>query len=124
MAMPMVRRFLALRLPALASLFQLFVQKADITCVMLGGCYLPVQAVAISQHVPYVVGLHQAVSDHAAIEFAVGFYDALGNGESVEFAFELGKTAMALIGLDDERVAILLNEGNLLSLSGDKGNRR
>jgi hypothetical protein len=33
-----------------------------------------VQAEAIAQYIPYVIGMNQAIGDKAAIEFAVGFY--------------------------------------------------
>ncbi|MDJ0773331.1 MAG: pentapeptide repeat-containing protein [Mastigocoleus sp. MO_167.B18] len=52
------------------------------------------QATAISQHIPYVIGMTQAIGDRAAIEFAVGFYSALGAGESIDFAYKLGCNAM------------------------------
>ena len=44
---------------------------------MLNGCYSQVQAEAIAQHIPSVIGMSQAIGDRAAIELAVGFYDAL-----------------------------------------------
>lgn len=83
---------------ALASLFSLIAQKkkTQIECVVLNGCYSSIQAEAIAQHVPYVVGMQQSVGDQAAIEFAVGFYDAVWSGESVELAFESGKVATKL----------------------------
>lgn len=93
---------------ALASLFELFAQKAKIECVVLNGCYSQRQAEAVSEYMPYVVGIKYVVSEPAAIEFAVGFYDALGSGESVEFAFESGKVAMALSTLGVEDMPILL----------------
>ena len=77
---------------------------------MLNGCYSQVQAEAIVMHVPYVIGMKDAVSDRAAIEFAVGFYDALGSGESISFAFEMGKVAMALNGTGDEEMPLLLGQ--------------
>ena len=91
---------------ALAGLFKMF--KAQVTCVVLNGCYAKAQAEAISAHIPYVIGLPNSVNDRAAIEFSVGFYDALGSGKSVEFAFELGKAAVALSGSEDEDLLVLL----------------
>lgn len=93
---------------AIAHLFELFIQKVQIECVVLNGCYSHIQAEAIAQHVPYVVGMQQAIDDKAAIEFAVGFYDAIGNGESVDFAFESGKVAMGLSSTGYTEVPILL----------------
>ncbi len=63
---------------ALAELFELFADKLE--CVVLNACYSEVQARAIAQHIPYVVGMNKAIGDRAAIDFAVGFYDALGAG--------------------------------------------
>ena len=105
---------------ALANLFKLFATKNKIDCVVLNGCYSETQAVAIAQHIPYVVGIGQSVSDRAAIEFSVGFYDALGNGETLDFAFELGKAAMAMAGTGDEEPPILLTMATAAS-SGQLG---
>ncbi|MGC1309646.1 MAG: CHAT domain-containing protein [Phormidesmis sp.] len=77
----------------LSGLFDLIAEKTQVECVVLNRCYSSAQAEAIAQHVPYVVGMQQAVGDKAAIEFSVGFYDAIWNGESVEFAFKSGKVA-------------------------------
>ena len=71
---------------ALADLFRLC--AGHIECVVLNACYSDVQAEAIAQHIPYVVGMKAAVSDDAALQFALGFYDALGAGRSVEEAFQ------------------------------------
>ena len=97
---------------ALAALFKLFSMKSAIECVMLNGCYSQVQADAIAQHIPYAIGMTQAVGDKAAIEFAVGFYDALGSGESIEFAFELGKVAMEMSGTGYSEMPSLLKKSS------------
>ena len=94
---------------ALASLFKLFSQKTQIECVVLNGCYSQAQAAEIVAHVPYVVGMKQAVGDQAAIEFAVGFYEALGNGEPIEFAFKCGKVAMELNSTGYAEMPLLLS---------------
>jgi hypothetical protein len=91
---------------ALASLFALFADQLE--CVVLNGCYSANQAQAIAQHIPFVVGLHQAIEDRAAIEFAVGFYDALGAGRPVKFAHQLGCNAVQLAGLVGDTTPILL----------------
>ena len=77
----------------LSGLFGLIAHKARVECVVLNGCYSLVQAQAIMQHVPYVIGMRYSIGDRAAIEFSVGFYDAIWNGESIEFAFKSGKVA-------------------------------
>jgi hypothetical protein len=44
---------------------------------VLNACCSATQAEAITQHIPYVVGMKRAIGDRVAIEFAIGFYDAL-----------------------------------------------
>ena len=61
------------------------------------------QAKAISKHIPFVIGMNSSVSDDAALEFAVGFYDALGAGRSIQAAFELGRNAIALKGIPEDK---------------------
>ncbi len=84
---------------ALAGLFKLFVGKLQ--CVVLNACYSESQAEAIAQHIPYVIGMSQAIDERAAIEFAVGFYDALGAGREIEFAYQFGCSAARLNGTAD-----------------------
>ena len=98
---------------ALAGLFELFADQ--ITCVVLNGCYSDVQAKAIGQHIPYVIGMNQAIGDKAAIAFAVGFYDALGAGRSIEFAYKLGCAAIRLEGIVENLTPVLLKQ----STTGD-----
>jgi hypothetical protein len=84
---------------ALAELFGLFVK--DVECVLLNACYSEVQADAIAQHIPFVIGMKADISDAAALEFAVGFYDALGAGRSIEDAFLFGRNAIAMKGIPE-----------------------
>jgi hypothetical protein len=93
---------------ALAGLFELFADK--VTCVVLNGCYSKVQAKAIAQHIPYVIGMNQAIGDKAAIAFSVGFYDALGAGRDIEFAHKLGCAAIRLEGIPEHLTPVLLKE--------------
>lgn len=97
--------------PALATLFELFSQQVE--CVLLNACYSEQQAAAIAQHIPFVVGMNQAIGDRAAIEFATSFYDALGAGETVEFAFRLGKNAVQLAGIAEEKTPVLLQKSTV-----------
>ncbi len=91
---------------ALAALFQPFAQRG-LECVVLNACYSDVQATAITQHIPYVIGMNNAISDTAAIEFSIGFYDALGAGWSYEEAFKIGKNAIAFEGVPEEMIPVL-----------------
>jgi hypothetical protein len=85
---------------ALARLFKLFTNR--VRCVVLNACYSQVQADAIRQHIDYVVGMSDAVSDAAAIKFAVGFYDALVRERSYEDAFDFGCNAIEFENLPEE----------------------
>lgn len=93
---------------ALASLFSLFSQECRLECVILNGCYSQIQAEAIAQHVPHVIGIKQSVNEQSAIDFSVGFYDALGNGKSVIFAFNNGKVAMQLREVGNRELPVML----------------
>lgn len=98
---------------ALANLFALFADPTEpnsIHCVVLNGCYSAIQAEAIAEQVPYVVGMTQAIGDRAAIDFAVGFYDALGAGRSVEFAYKLGCAAIDLAGKPESATPVLIHK--------------
>lgn len=90
---------------ALAEFFKLF--AATVECIVLNACYTEVQAKAIANHIPYVVGVDKAIGDQAAIEFAVAFYDALGAGQSVEFAYQLACNAIQVAGLGGSFTPVL-----------------
>jgi uncharacterized protein YjbI with pentapeptide repeats len=90
---------------ALTQLFELF--ATNVECVVLNACYSEVQAKAIAQHIPYVIGMNKAIGDKAAIKFATGFYSALGAGESVEFAYKLGCNVIQLDGIPEHLTPIL-----------------
>ncbi|GAB1542175.1 hypothetical protein NUACC21_48490 [Scytonema sp. NUACC21] len=96
---------------ALEGLFQLFADLVE--CVLLNGCYSKVQAEAIAQHIPYVIGISQEISDFAALEFATGFYNALAAGSSIEEAYEFGCVEISLRGLSEFLTPILVKKGEL-----------
>jgi hypothetical protein len=81
---------------ALAKLFKLFTTQVE--CVVLNACYSEVQAQAIVQYIPYVIGMNQAIGDEAARQFAQGFYRAIWANRSIEDAFALGVNAIELQG--------------------------
>ena len=83
---------------ALTDFFALFENR--IACVVINACYADVQAKAINQHIKYVIGMKQEITDRAAIAFSTGFYRALGFGRSFEDAFKFGKSAIQL-AIDD-----------------------
>jgi hypothetical protein len=83
---------------SLANLFSVF--SDTIECVVLNACYSEEQADAIVQHIPYVIGMNNAIQDETAIQFAVAFYDALASGRGgVEFAFKYACAAIEVENL-------------------------
>ena len=104
---------------ALANLFKLFSDR--VSCVLLNGCYTEDQAKIIAQHIPYVIGMKQSITDKAALDFALGFYDALGSGRSMEFAYNLGCSAIQMAGLSEHLTPILYKktESNSISAPDD-----
>jgi AAA-like domain len=103
---------------ALADLFRLFADK--LSCVVLNGCYAEVQAQAIAQHIPYVIGVPKVIGSPLA--FAVGFYDALGAGHDVEFAFKLGCAAIGMAGITEYLMPVLLKRPDLPPTSRQTSN--
>lgn len=95
---------------ALSGLFELFADRVE--CVLLNACYSAMQADVIAQHIPYVIGMTQAIGDRAAIEFAVGFYDALAAGESIEFSYRLGCSAIQMAGIPEHLTPVLKQRSN------------
>lgn len=90
---------------ALEGLFELF--SAEIECLILNACYSEVQAQAISQHIPYVIGMNKTIVDKAALAFSVGFYDALGAGKSIEFAYKFACNAIHINGMNGHLTPVL-----------------
>jgi hypothetical protein len=90
---------------ALSGFFELFAD--DVECVVLNACYSEVQAEAIADHIPYVVGMKRKIGDEAAIEFATAFYDAIGAGKSFEFAFGLARNAIQWEDLPEHLTPVL-----------------
>jgi hypothetical protein len=84
---------------ALASLFELVAEQVN--CVVLNACYSEVQAKAIAEHIPFVIGMNQAIGDRAAITFATGFYKALGAGRLFEDAYKFARVEIQLQGIPE-----------------------
>ena len=90
---------------SLAALFELF--SDFLQCVVLNACYSDVQARAITQHIPYAIGMSGAIEDRAAIIFTVAFYDALGVGRDVEFAYKNACVAIGMEGIPEAHIPVL-----------------
>ncbi|AEE53346.1 hypothetical protein [Haliscomenobacter hydrossis] len=96
---------------AVGSLFGLF--KGSIKCILLNACYSEIQAEEISKHIPFVIGMSDAIPDKAAIEFSEAFYDAIADGREVEFAFDLAVNSIELYNLGSASIPILIKNGEL-----------
>jgi len=90
---------------ALSALFKLVAQQ--LRCVILNACYSEIQAKAISQHIPYVVGMTQEIGDRAAIAFSVGFYKALAANRPIPEAHNFGCAELLLQGIQENLTPIL-----------------
>ena len=93
---------------ALASLFEQF--SSNVKCVILNACYSVVQAEAIARHIPFVIGMSQAIGDKAAIAFSIGFYQALGAGRSIEEAYKLGCVQIRLENIPEHLTPIIIRK--------------
>lgn len=96
---------------ALAALFEQFANQVG--CVLLNACYAETQARAIAQHIEYVIGMNQAISDKAAIAFSIGFYQALGAGRTIDEAYKLGCVQIGLQGIPGHLIPILIKKGQV-----------
>jgi hypothetical protein len=85
----------SVRLVSADALRRMFELYPCVECVILNACYSEVQATAIYQHVPCVIGMSLSIRDQAAKDFTVAFYDGLGAGWDYGKAFKLGLAGMA-----------------------------
>ncbi|MBD2316892.1 pentapeptide repeat-containing protein [Phormidium tenue] len=102
---------------AIAGLFEQF--SDEIACVVLNACYSETQAKAIAQHIPFVIGMSNAIEDHAAIEFSIGFYDGILAGLTIEKAYKLGCNAIQMQGIPEHLAPVLkrkVSQGELIDL--------
>ena len=72
----------------------IFRQFPSVECVFLNTCDSGPSALAIGQHVRYVIGMNARIYDESAIIFAVAFYEAIASGKDVPFAFEFARTRL------------------------------
>jgi hypothetical protein len=92
-------------LSALGALFGLYSQH--IKCVLLNACYVGAQADVIAKHVPFVLGMSNAVTDPGAIVFAAAFYRSIGDGEAYERAFSLATAELGIESPVDAKLPVL-----------------
>ncbi len=72
----------------------IFRQFPSVECVFLNTCDSGPSALAIGQHVRYVIGMNARIYDESAIIFAVAFYEAIASGKNIPFAFEFARTRL------------------------------
>lgn len=87
---------------ALRSLFRVLAGR--IRVVVLNACFSETQAQVITEFVDCAIGTSHSINDQTASTFAAAFYRAIGFGASVYDAFEQGKAAVLLEGLEDSDV--------------------
>lgn len=98
---------------ALAALFELVADR--INCVVLNACDSAAQAKAIAEHIPFVIGMNQAIGDKAAIAFVVGFYKALATGQTIERAYKFGCVEIRLQGISEHLTPVLYAKQSSIS---------
>ena len=96
---------------ALVHLFRTL--KDNIRLVLLNACSTRPQAEAIAETIDCTIGMRKPIGDDAAIVFAASFYRALGFGRSVKEAFEVGKAALLLEGIPEDKTPELLTRAGV-----------
>ena len=95
---------------AVAGLFE--VLAGTVKCVVLNACFSEVQAMAIANHVPHVIGMNNSVSDLAAIAFSVGFYQAIGAGATYQVAYRMGCLQIDLRGIGEGLKPVYMSDSS------------
>ena len=86
--------------------------KDDIRVVLFNACSTEPLAEAIVQTIDCAIGMNQPIDDDTAIIFAASFYRAIGFGQSVQKAFDVGKLALKLAHMpDDKTPKLFVREG-------------
>ena len=71
-------------------------------CVVFNLCFSEVQADAAAKHVPFAIGMNDAISDKAANAFTEGFYDAVFARETFPDCYEWGINAIQSAGIPED----------------------
>ena len=107
---------------ALGSLLSNF--QDSIRLVFLNACYSERSADAILQHIPFVIGMKDAVQDTTAIEFAIGIYDAFGakgfelTHDAIDWAVKYAKSTVFLEGKSGVELPIFRFNESLVKTLG------
>lgn len=85
----------------------------SIRLVIFNNCFSGGQAEAVTEYIECAIGMNEAVRDDAAREFAAQFYSAIAFGKSVQNAFEQGKLALMLAGIDGDDIPELYTRDSI-----------
>ena len=96
---------------ALSGLIELF--KHCIECVILNACHTMPLAKAMHQHIKYVIGVNNQISDSGARSFAKGFFMGLCHEASYRQAFKYGFNAIEIDPISKESPLVLLENVNM-----------
>jgi len=100
----------------LANLFSQFSSTLD--CVVLNACNSHIQAKAIAQHVPLVIGMNKSIEDDFAVHFSTAFYNALGKGEQIPRAFKIAQGYLDVKFAGSRSVPILIENQSAKEVRG------
>ncbi|MCI5146567.1 MAG: CHAT domain-containing protein, partial [Candidatus Electrothrix sp. AR3] len=81
----------------LSAFFNLF--SAQVQGVLLNACYSEMQALAIAQHIDYVIAMNGDISDQISLTFMVTFYEGLSDGKQIEAAYRAACLKIMLFGV-------------------------
>jgi tetratricopeptide (TPR) repeat protein len=76
----------------LAGIFEHHAEEVE--CVVLNACFSEKQALAIAQHINYVIGTRHNILDRSAISFSEFFYGAVFTGRNIYKAFGIGRASL------------------------------
>lgn len=94
-----------------------FANFPSVQCVILNACFSDDVARAISQVVPYVIGMSATAADVASIVFAVAFYDVLGAGSTYDRAYSVAANAVQLERLQHTAEPVLIRKSQTITNS-------
>jgi len=94
---------------ALSDLFEF--AKNHVSCVILNACYTKAQAELIASHIPWVIGMKDAIGVDAAIVFSKGFYNYLiikrNESINIETAYKWARNGIDLNSIPESLTPVL-----------------
>ena len=83
-----------------------------VECVIVNACETELLARALSEVIPYAIGMRQPVTDRSAIRFSLGFYQAVAAGKATDDAFDLGVAQLMMVPVGtDPSAPVLFRRG-------------